>query len=86
MNTVSKPFSATWKGRQSDQYQLPNPIVASKLGVRKVSTFNGFYNISTSNNIFTYKVTFQQLIQYTLLQLLLEFTQFQQSKRLYSSA
>ena len=25
-----------------------------KVGVRKVSTYNGFYNITTSNNIFTY--------------------------------
>jgi hypothetical protein len=51
---TSKMLSVTWTGNQSPLYQIPYPIIASKLGVRKVSTYNGFYNITTSNNIFTY--------------------------------
>jgi hypothetical protein len=52
--SASKMMSLSWYGNQSPQFQLPAPIIASKIGVRKISTYNGFYNITATNNIFTY--------------------------------
>ena len=54
-----RPLSVSWVGSDSGILTIPNPISVPQdkslfLGVKKMSTYNGFRNVNTDNKIFTY--------------------------------
>lgn len=53
----SRPMSVSWVGSYSGYFNITPPGIQGKnlyVGVKKMSTYNGFWNITASNNVFQY--------------------------------
>lgn len=53
----TRPISVSWIGSYSGYFNIASPGIQGKnlyVGVKKISTYNAFWNITASNNVFQY--------------------------------